>query len=118
MIKLRVATKKKKWEERFKKAEEEEELQQQQQQQQNVKTKKSAKSLDELNPLIVKWRATFQEAATDLLQHLRSQMGGGGGAAVEVNSAVARELTLENLLLHFRIDPELVHLDAEADSFR
>ena len=81
------------------------------------KLKEKGKSLDELNPLIANWRGTFQEAASDLLQRLRSQLGGGGGGG-EATSIVAKELTLENLLLHFRIDPDLVHLDAEQNSFR
>ena len=70
--------------------------------------KEDSKSVEELNPLIQKWRETFQEAATDLLQKLRSQREGGGGGG---------EMTLENLLLHFRIDPDLVNFNREEDSF-
>ena len=60
-----------------------------------------------------KWRETFQEAAMDLFQRLRSQRGGGGGSGAEGGG----ELTLENLLIHFRIDPDLVGLNREEDSF-
>ena len=73
----------------------------------------SKKSVEELDPLIKKWRETFQEAAMDLFQRLRSQRGGGGGSGAEGGG----ELTLENLLIHFRIDPDLVGLNRDEDSF-
>jgi len=72
---------------------------------------RAKKSVAELDPLIVQWRETFQEAATDLLQRLRAQGGGGGGGQSQ------SELTLENLLVHFRIDPDLVRLNRDTDSF-
>jgi len=76
----------------------------------------SKKSVEELDPLIKKWRETFQEAAMDLFQRLRSQRGGGGGGKGS-EAEGGGELTLENLLIHFRIDPDLVGLNREEDSF-
>jgi len=75
------------------------------------KNNSAKKSVAELDPLIIQWRETFQEAATDLLQRLRAQGGGGGGGQSQ------SELTLENLLVHFRIDPDLVRLNRDTDSF-
>lgn len=100
--------KKKKWGDRYKENDEEKA--------ESDKCFEKKKSLEELEPLITKWRGTFQEAATDLVEKLRTQMGGRGGGGGSVGEIV-KELTLENMLLHFRIDPDLVRLNRDEDSF-